>query len=237
MATGTGGDLNDALFEYISARYAPEDDLLRKVLTTAQQEGFPSIQVSPVLGRLLALLIKISGARRVLEIGTLAGYSTIWMGRALPSNGTLISLEVEPRHAALARRFISEAGLDDRIEIRLGPALETLKHLSGGRHFDMAFIDANKESYPEYLDAVLDLVRPGGLIVADNVLRNGDVLDEEAVAAETKAIQTYNDRVARDPRLEAVVLMTRNGRGLADGVSVARIKADDIETARHYSRE
>lgn len=230
-------DVQDALLDYINARYAPEDSLLRDVLETARAEGLPSIQVSPALGKLLALLIHISGARRVLEIGTLAGYSTLWMGRAIPQAGSLISLEVEPRHANIARRFIAQAGLDDRVEVRLGPALETLQLLTDELQFDMAFIDADKENYPRYLDWALRLVRPGGLIVADNVLRGGDVLEAGATDASTKATQTYNDRVAADPRLEAIVLFTRNGTGGVDGVSVARVSDDVSVAAEQYYRE
>jgi predicted O-methyltransferase YrrM len=159
------------------------------------------------------------------------------MGRALPQNGALISLEVEPRHANIARRFIAQAGLADRVEVRVGPALEALPLLAGGLLFDMAFIDADKGNYPSYLDWALRLVRPGGLIVADNVLRDGDVLEENATDEATKATQAYNDRVASDPRLEAVVLFTRNGTGGVDGVSVARVTENATVATAGYYRE
>jgi predicted O-methyltransferase YrrM len=240
MSTLDGQDSDDmtgALLDYINARYAPEDDVLRELLTAARAEELPSIQVSPALGKLLALLVRISGARRVLEIGTLAGYSSIWLGRALPENGTLITLEIDPHHAAVARRFIAQAGLAEKIEVRLGPALQTLEYLAGGLPFDMAFIDANKESYPAYLDWALRLVRPGGVIVADNVVRDGAVLQTASDDTAIQAIQEYNDRVSRDPRLDGVILLTRNGGGNRDGVSVAWVR-DDVDLSDDlYHRE
>jgi predicted O-methyltransferase YrrM len=136
----------------------------------------------------------------------------------------LISLEIEPRHAALARRFIDRAGLGGCVEVRLGPALESLATLAGGPLFDIAFIDADKPGYPAYLDWALQLVRPGGLIVADNVLRNGEVLQSDARDAGLLAVKRYNERVASDPRLDALILFTRNAEGVPDGVSVARVR-------------
>jgi predicted O-methyltransferase YrrM len=180
--------------------------------------------VSPALGKLLALLVQISGARRILEIGTLAGYSAVWLGRALPTDGKLISLEIEPKHAAVARRSIERAGLADRVEVRVGPALDSLAKLAGDPAFDMVFIDADKPSYPAYLDWALRLVRPGGLIVADNVLRDGDVLSPDIQDAGIQAIRTYNDRVAQDPRLDGLILFTRSRGHEVDGVSVARVR-------------
>jgi predicted O-methyltransferase YrrM len=230
-------DTTGHILDYINARYASEDEVLRDLLEAARMEGLPSIQVSPSLGKFLALLVRISGARRILEIGTLAGYSAIWLGRALPENGTLITLEIDPRHAAVAQRFIARAALDEKIEVRLGPALQTLEYLAGGLPFDMVFIDANKESYPAYLDWALRLVRPGGLIVADNVLRDGAVLDTTTADAAVQAIQTYNDRVSRDPRLDGVIMVTRNGGGHRDGVSVAWVRDDVDPSDDLYHRE
>ncbi len=227
--------LDDDLLAYINARYAPEDDLQREVLRAAREAGLPSIQVSPALGRLLSLLVHISGARRVLEIGTLAGYSAIWLARALPAGGSLLSLEVEPAHANVARRMIARAGLADRVEIRLGPALESLPALADGVPFDLVFIDANKDQYPAYLDWALRLVRPGGLIVADNVLRNGAVLQADAPDEDLRAVQTYNDRVAQDPRLEALILFTRNAGGNLDGVSIAQVRDLGAQESEFYN--
>jgi predicted O-methyltransferase YrrM len=226
QTSGASPTLHESLHEYIAARYIEDDPLLRDLLAAAAASGLPDIQVPPTLGKLLAMLVRISGARRILEIGTLAGYSAIWMARALPPRGSLISLELEPKHAEIARRFLAQAGLADRVEIRLGPALSSLENLAGAEPFDMLFIDANKDQYPEYLEWGLRLVRPGGLILADNVLRRGSVLGSQSDPV-TRGIQEYNDRVAREPRLEAVILLTRDG---LDGVSIARVR-DGQDTA------
>jgi predicted O-methyltransferase YrrM len=212
------------LADFIDTSYAPEDLLLQDLKAEARQRGLPPIQVPPALGKLLALLIKISGAHRILEIGTLAGYSAIWMARALPANGRLVSLEVEPSHKQLADDFLRRAGFADRVDVRLGPALSTLAQLSPSEPFDMAFLDADKESNPSYLEWALKLVRPGGLIVADNVLRNGAVLDAAPSDVTLAGVQRYNELVAADPRLEALILFTRNGSWAVDGVSIARIR-------------
>ena len=193
---------------------------------TARQEGLPPIQVPPALGRLLSMLIHIAGVRRILEIGTLAGYSTIWMARALPEGGRLISLEVEPRHAALATRFLTRAGLAQRVEVRLGPALESLASLIDEPAFDLVFLDADTLSLPAYLDWALRLTRPGGLILADNVLRG--VLEPGSPTAQVEAMRTYNDRVAQDPRLETIILLTRDG---LEGISLARVRKETHSVA------
>ena len=214
-------DLHTALDAYIQERSGPSDDLLQELLDIARQEGLPPIQVPPALGRLLSLLIHIAGVRRILEIGTLAGYSTIWMARALPEDGRLISLEVEPRHAALATRFLTRAGLAERADVRVGPALESLASLVEEPPFDLVFIDADTLSLPAYLDWALRLTRPGGLILADNVLRG--VLEPGSATAQVQAMRTYNDRVAQDPRLEAIILLTRDG---LEGISLARVREE-----------
>ena len=212
-------DLHTALDAYIQERYGPSDSLLQELLDTARQEGLPPIQVPPALGHLLSMLIHIAGVRRVLEIGTLAGYSTIWMARALPEGGRLVSLEVEPRHAALAIRFLARAGLAQRVDVRIGPALESLASLVEEPPFDLVFIDADTLSLPAYLDWALRLTRAGGLILADNVLRG--VLEPGSPSAQVEAMRTYNDRVAQDPRLEAIILLTRDG---LEGLSLARVR-------------
>lgn len=214
-------DLHTALDAYIQERYGPSDGLLEELLDTARQEGLPPIQVPPALGRLLSMLIHTAGVRRILEIGTLAGYSTIWMARALPESGRLISLEVEPRHAALATRFLARAGLAQRVEVRLGPALDSLASLIDEPAFDLVFIDADTLRLPAYLDWALRLTRPGGLILADNVLRG--VLETGSPTAQVQAMRTYNDRVAQDPRLEAIILLTRDG---LEGISLARVREE-----------
>jgi predicted O-methyltransferase YrrM len=213
------------LYEYVEALYAQNDDVLEALLAEAQREGLPSIQVRPAVGKLLAVLVKLSGAIRVLEIGTLAGYSAIWLGRALPARGSLTSLEVSDLHAAVARRGIARAGLTGRVEVIVGPALDTLRMLPEDQPFDMVFIDADKGSYPLYLDHALRLTRAGGLIVADNVLRDGAVLDGTAADGTIRAIREYNERVAHNPRLEATIVLTQSGSSDLDGLSIARVCA------------
>lgn len=214
------GDLAD----FIDRTYAPEDELLRALKAEARERGLPPIQVPPSVGKLLAMLVAISGAERILEIGTLAGYSAIWMARALPADGRLVSLEIDPLHKELADTFLRRAGLADRAEVRLGPALETLPRLSPSEPFDMAFMDADKENNPAYLEWALKLVRPGGLIVVDNVLRGGGVLDPDPSDAALVGARRYNELVAADPRLDALIVFSRNGSWPVDGVSIARIR-------------
>jgi caffeoyl-CoA O-methyltransferase len=205
---------------YIQGLFAPSDEALDSALRRAQEQGLSAIQVPPELGRLLGVLILATGARRVLEIGALGGYSGIHLARALPPGGRLVSLEVSAHHAAVARENLAAAGLADRAEVRVGPALELLPALAAEEPFDMAFIDANKEAYPAYLDWCLRLVRPGGLIVADNVLRNGGVLSPTDEG--DRAIDAMNRAAAADPRLHAIILPNRDGR---DGVLIAAVRA------------
>jgi predicted O-methyltransferase YrrM len=179
------------------------------------------------------MLVRISGARRILEVGALAGYSTICLARALPAGGRLISLEVAPKHAQIANHFVSQAGLAEKVEIRVGPALTSLEALAADARFDLMFIDANKDQYPEYLDWALRLVRPGGLILADNALSRALVPEQGGRDTNARGTQTYNDRVAQDPRLEATILLTRDG---LDGLSVARVRDErtDEKGAFHF---
>src|SRR5256714_3360583 len=169
--------MSDRTGEYISALFAPEDALLVSLREEADRTGLPPIAVSADEGRLLQVLLTSIGARRVLEVGTLGGYSAIWMARALPEDGELLSLEIEPRHAEFARRYVERAGLSDRVEIRLGRALDVLPSLDGDR-FDAVFIDADKEPMRNYFEWALRLLRPGGLLIADNTLWGGKVFDD-----------------------------------------------------------
>lgn len=234
--TPTPAELDDALYNYIVERHGKEDDVQRQIIQEAREEGLPAIHVSPTLGRLLSMLVHISGARRILEIGALAGYSAVWLGRALPPGGTLLSLEVSSKHASVARHSVVQAGLADKVEIRVGPALESLRALNPQQRFDLAFLDANKDQYPEYLEWAIRLVRPGGLIVADNVLRNGAVLGSPAPDEDARAVQRYNDLVAHDPRLESTILLTRNGTGIRDGLSIAWVR-DTAASSAQFSME
>jgi predicted O-methyltransferase YrrM len=167
-------------------------------------------------GQLLALLVAVSGARAVLEIGTFTGYSAIAMAEALPPDGQITTLELSAEHAAKAAEHIEAAGMSSRVSILQGPALETLANLSGP--YDLAFIDADKPAYPDYYEAVVPLVRNGGLIVADNVLRSGQVLDDAAVHPGIAGMRAFNDRVVGDPRVEAVMLTVR------DGITLIRVR-------------
>jgi caffeoyl-CoA O-methyltransferase len=209
------GDNGGSLARYVEGLFAREDDLLRELREESERQGLPPIQVSAEVGRLLQVLLATVGARRVLEVGTLGGYSAIWMARALPPGGHLTTLEVDPERAAFARRFFARAGLEGVVDVRVGDARETLAGLTGRAAFDAVFIDADKESYGEYLDHALRLVRPGGLILADNAFRSGMVLDDDADDPGVLAVRHFNTRLARDPRLAATILPVRDGIAVA----------------------
>jgi len=214
--TNTG----ERIDRYIDELFIPEDEALRETLRAMADNGLPAIGVPPALGKLLGILVRAVGARRVLEIGTLGGYSAIWMARALAPGGKIISLEVDPRHAAVARANLERAGVAALVEVRVGPAIDMLPQLPPDDLFDLAFIDADKVSYPAYLEWATLLVRPGGLIVADNVLRGGQVLDEATADENSRAVARFNRAVAADPRLDAIILPNRGGH---DGVLIATV--------------
>lgn len=218
-------DIFIAVERYIERLFVPADPVLENALRAAAQAGLPEIQVSPVHGKFLYLLARLCGARRILELGTLAGYSTIWLGRALPPDGCLISLEVDPRHAEVARKNLMDAGLSGITEVVVGPALDTLARLveRGEAPFDMVFIDADKENYPAYLDWSLRLARPGGLIVADNVVRGGKVIDPPIDNPMARGAHDFNAALAVDPRVEAIVLQQTGSKG-HDGFAIALVK-------------
>jgi caffeoyl-CoA O-methyltransferase len=190
----------------LEAMFAPEDEALKFAIQSAQEHGMPAIQISPLQGKLLQLLAAACGARRILEIGALAGYSGIWLARALPADGKLISLEVSEKHAEVARTSLAKAGVADRAEVRVGAGSELLPALEGEPPFDLIFIDADKPGYPTYLDWALKLTRPGSIIVADNCIRGGAPLRENPPDENTRALGEYDRRVASDPRLLSIVL-------------------------------
>lgn len=192
--------------EEIIRRFAPEDDALRAALDAGKAEDMPPIQISPVQGKLLQVLAGACNAHKILEIGALAGYSGIWLARALPPDGRLISLEVSEKHAAVARASLARAGLTDRAEVRVGPAADMLPALQAEAPFDLIFIDADKPGYVMYLEWALRLSRPGSIIVADNCVRGGVPFRGDSDDAGMKTIAEYDERVARDPRLRSVVL-------------------------------
>jgi predicted O-methyltransferase YrrM len=209
---------------FLGSLLVGEDETLAEATAAAQRAGLPPISVSPAAGKFLYLLAKLLGARRILEIGTLGGYSAIWMARALPADGHLVSLEYSPRHAEVASGNIARAGLVGTIEIRVGAAADTLPKLAaeGVEPFDMVFIDADKGGYPAYLDWALELTRPGSLIVADNVVRGGAVADGLSRDPNVQGVRSYLEKVAADPRLEGTVMQTVGVKGY-DGLSIARV--------------
>jgi len=191
------------------------DPALDAAIVANRDADLPAIDVTPLQGKFLELLVRISGARRILEIGTLGGYSTIWLARALPADGIVVSLELEPSHAKIARANLKKAGLAERVEIRVGRAAGTLKKLvaEGSDPFDMIFIDADKASYPDYLDWSLKLARHGTLIVADNVVRDGEVIDPKSPDPNIQGVRRFTEKLAAEPRLTSTVLQTVAGKG------------------------
>jgi predicted O-methyltransferase YrrM len=208
--------------EYFAERLAPNDDALESALADSEAAGLPAISVTPTQGKFLQLLVRIRKAQRILEIGTLGGYSTIWMGRALPPGGTIVTLEIDPKHAEVARRNIERAGLRGRLEIRVAPAAESLAQMKQDNvaPFDLVFIDADKASTAAYYDASLELSRPGSLIVIDNVAREGKVIEADTDDANVQGMRRAVDRIAGDPRVSATAIQTVSSKGY-DGFILA----------------
>jgi predicted O-methyltransferase YrrM len=217
-------DLRVQIEKYIERLFVAPDPALAQGLSDADAAGLPQIQVSPNQGKLLYLLTKISGARRVLEIGTLGGYSTIWFARALPDNGTVISLELDQKHAAVARDCIDRAEVGPRVTIEVGPAAESMQRLIRERvpAFDLIFIDADKPGYLEYLDLSIRLSRPGTVILADNLIRDGAVLDEGVQEENARAARAFNAKLAAQPRLESIIIPVLGKR--IDGMSISIVR-------------
>jgi caffeoyl-CoA O-methyltransferase len=220
--TGNLGALLARIDDYIEERFAPQDEALEAALREARRAGLPQIQVSPNEAKLLQLLAEMVGARRILEVGTLGGYSAIHFGRALPEDGTLISLEIDERHAEVARKNVERAGLSSKVEIQVGDARELLARITENAEgpFDVVFIDADKEGYPEYLEWALKLTRHGSLILGDNTIRGGSILDPRDDSA--RATSEFNERIAGDPRLSAILLPILRER--IDGLTIARVR-------------
>jgi caffeoyl-CoA O-methyltransferase len=216
------GALLAEIDRYIEERFAPQDEALEAAARESRQAGLPEIQVSPNEAKLLQLLAELVGARSVLEIGTLGGYSAIHFGRALPEDGRLVSLEIDERHAEVARENVERAGLSGKVEIRVGDARELLAGIAeaGEGPFDVVFIDADKTGYPEYLEWSLRLTRPGSLILGDNTVRGGSILDPRDDSA--RATNEFNERIAGDPRLSAILLPILRER--IDGLTIARVR-------------
>jgi len=214
----------EAVDIYLAAQLGAGDPILDACLEANTAAGLPGIDVSPLQGKFLSLLAQIQGARRILEIGTLGGYSTICLARALPADGRLITLELNPTHAAVARSNISHAGLADRVEVIEGPALESLIRLQEENRgpFDFIFIDADKPGYPAYLTESLRLARPGTVIVGDNVVRQGQVADPASADANVRGAQAFIESAGANDRLRVTVLQTVGKKGY-DGLLIARV--------------
>jgi predicted O-methyltransferase YrrM len=209
---------------YVEELLLPPDPALAAALASAEEAELPPIQVSPAQGKLLHLLARLHGSRRVLEIGTLGGYSAIWLARALPAGGRLVTLEIDPRHAEVARGNVERAGLGEVVEIRVGPALETLPVLAdeGAGPFDLVFVDADKPGNPEYVRWALRLTRPGSVIVVDNVVRGGAVADPGSADPAVRGSRELMELLAAEPRLDATAIQTVGVKGY-DGFALALV--------------
>jgi predicted O-methyltransferase YrrM len=216
-----------AVDNYITDLFTLADPALDAALQAIADAGMPPISVAPNQGRLLQILALSVGARSILEIGTLGGYSTIWLARALPAGGRLITLEADPRHAEVARANIARAGLADVVEVRLGKAIDTLPQLAteGRDPFDLVFIDADKPSTAAYFEWALKLTRRGSLIIADNVVRNGAVANAASADANVQGVRRFNAALAAEPRVTATVLQTVGSKGY-DGLAIGIVMGD-----------
>lgn len=218
-------ELWTAVDSYLCRTLVPSDEALDAALRASEDAKLPSIQVAPNQGKLLAILAQSIGARAILEVGTLGGYSTIWLARALPADGKLITLEIDPKHASVAQENITRAGLGGIVEVRLGSALETLpKAAAEGHIFDFVFIDADKASTTEYFQWALEMSHPGSLIVVDNIVRKGGVTDPESTDASVKGIQRFIETFKDDPRVTMTGLQTVGSKGY-DGFALALVKS------------
>lgn len=213
---------------YITDRLLPRDPVLDAVLHASEAAGLPPHNVSPNQGKLLMLLASIHKANNILEIGTLGGYSTIWLARALPANGRLITLESDPEHAKVARNNITRAGLNNTVEIRVGKAIDTLAMLAmeNIQPFDLIFIDADKPSNPEYFLWALKLSRKGSLIIADNVVRDGAVIEENSADPKVQGVRRFNEMLGSEPRVTATAIQTVGSKGY-DGFAIALVISDE----------
>jgi predicted O-methyltransferase YrrM len=210
--------------EYLSGMLVQPDAALDDAIEECERAGLPAISVSPPLGKLLHLLARSSGARHVLEIGTLGGYSTIWLARALFPGGRVITLEIDRKHADVARTNFERAGVGKVIDVRVGRALDTLPELVGLAPFDFIFIDADKESIPEYFTWSLRLARPGSIIVVDNVIREGAVADPASQDPRVQGVRRFNTMLAAEPRVSATAVQTVGSKGY-DGFALALVVA------------
>ncbi len=210
--------------EYIVKSLVPTDTALDAALSASAKAGLPAINVAPNQGKFLNLLASIQGARNILEIGTLGGYSTIWLARALPAGGRLVTLELDPKHAEVARQNLARAGVGEQVSIRVGRAADTLAALAkeAVAAFDFVFIDADKQSIPEYFEWALKLTRVGSVIVVDNVVRKGAVIDAASSDPNVQGVRRFNERLSNTPGVSATAIQTVGSKGY-DGFSLIRV--------------
>jgi predicted O-methyltransferase YrrM len=213
-----------AVDQYLGAELGLEDAILRDAIAASNAAGLPEIQVSATQGKMLHLLARLQGARRILELGTLGGYSTIWLARALPADGRLVTLEFDPKHAEVARANFARAGLEKIIDLRVGAALDTLPQLvqEGAGPFDLIFIDADKDNYPGYFEWSLKLARRGTLIIADNVVRKGAVIEPDHEDVRVQGVRRFLAMVAAEPRVSATTIQTVGSKGY-DGFAMVLV--------------
>lgn len=218
--------MNPQLFEkvddYISNLIAPEDTVLQETIQSLDDASMPQISVTPVQGKFLQLMLLTCKAKRVLELGTLGGYSTIWMTRALPADGKVITVEFDPHHAHIASQNIAKAGLSDKIDLRIGKAMDVLNELiaTGEEAFDFIFIDADKPPYTEYFELALQLSHPGTIIICDNVIREGQILDKNSNDEKVRGVQRFNQMLANNPKVTATIMQTVGAKEY-DGMAIA----------------
>jgi caffeoyl-CoA O-methyltransferase len=209
--------LTQGVHDYLLAHIPPLDDVQRDLIAETEKLGGISLmQIAPEQGAFMTLLTRLVGARRAVEVGTFTGYSAISIARGLPNGGSLLCCDVNEEWTAIARKYWERAGVDSKIELRIAPAIDTLRSLPAGEQFDLAFIDADKENYPNYYEEILARLRPNGVILVDNTLWMGAVIDPKAGDDQTNAIRAFNDMVASDDRVEAVILT------IGDGLTLAR---------------
>ncbi len=208
--------VQEKLVEYVRELFAVEDEALKLSGAISVERGIPRISIRPEEGRMLQLMLAAVGAKKVVEIGTLAGYSSTWMARALPEDGRLISLEINEDHAAAAREVFDRAGVADRVEVRVSPAMETLAEIEEMGPFDAVFIDADKTGYPDYLEWAIENIRVGGLVMGHNTFRKGDIANPDAQdRPDVIAMKKFNERLANDPRLLGTIIPVGDGIGAA----------------------
>lgn len=217
-------ELWNSVDAYIADHVIGHDPVLEGALEAAAAAGLPAISVSPAQGKLLYLLARVQGARNILEIGTLAGYSTIWLARAMPRYGRLVTMEVDANHAAVARENIAKAGYGDVVDVRVGPAMDQLTEMARGKEvpFDFVFIDADKQNIPEYFEFALKFSKPGTVIVIDNVVREGKLADGDSDDESAQAVRRLHDMLSQERRVSATTIQTVGSKGY-DGFTIVLV--------------